>query len=227
PEAAGMCQSSVTLEFGEVPIGNEPFVLPTHSWQMFIEADGEEIENTTEFAGCREYRGESTIKYGETGPVPVESTARQTAPQAAMDLGLKFTLELTAAIETRTAAAGDRFSARLVHDLRDLKGRVVARGGSVVDGRLRRVETLVQQHEVVVVLAPAAVIAGGNRLPLSASLDWSFLQQEYKSTGQRGGLEVLMPAVGERPAGVFLLMSPQTVMRAGSRSEWRTAEPAQ
>jgi hypothetical protein len=59
-------------------------------------------ENTTTFAGCREYRAESSVSF--TAPEPDAGSSRQSAPaaQVRVPADLQFTLELTAPITSLT-----------------------------------------------------------------------------------------------------------------------------
>src|SRR6516164_6475117 len=55
---------------------------------------------------CYEYRGESTISYGEGLP-PVGGPAKSPAAElTSLPAGLELSIELTAAIDAKTAAAG-------------------------------------------------------------------------------------------------------------------------
>lgn len=141
PSATNQCMMETTMDFGLAQIGDTPVLLPTHARQRFVYLDGEETENTTTFANCREYRGESTITYEEE-PAPAIPGKTRSAPARPSNVpaGLRFTMELTAPIPTGTAAAGDSFAGRLVSPLRDAKQKVLARAGSVVAGRLIRVQ---------------------------------------------------------------------------------------
>ncbi|HUB78941.1 MAG TPA: hypothetical protein VMB03_09105 [Bryobacteraceae bacterium] len=207
----GNCQTVSTLDFGTVQIGAEPFLLPIHSRQLFFLASGAEIENTTSFTSCREYRGESTIIFAapsDSAPDPVKAPAR--GPVAG---GTTFQLQLLDPIDPRTAAAGDVFRAKLIGTLRDANKQTLAKTGSIVEGRLKRVQIYAKPPVADLVLAPAVVLVENQRVPLAANRSW---------TGTAGMSYILVPRSGERPAGVFRLRGANLSLPRGFRSDWRT-----
>jgi len=214
PDAAGgICPTSSLMDFSMVQIGATRLLLPIHARQLFAYGDGEEIENTTNFANCREYRGESTIRFdapAESSPDVVKKTVR--SPVAS---GLPFTLTLLDPINSESAAAGDLFRAKLGGTLRDRNQRMVARSGSIVEGRLRTVQINPRPPVVYLVLAPTAVLVGNERVALAANRDWKVSRKEA---------EFYVPHPGVGPAGWFVIKGNNAVMPRGFRSNWRTAE---
>jgi len=68
PEAAESCMTHSVLDLDMVRIGSAEFLLTKRAHQRFISPDGREIENTTTFADCREYLGESTVRFETAKP---------------------------------------------------------------------------------------------------------------------------------------------------------------
>jgi len=90
PAATGMCESETTLDYGMVPLGGVDYLLPKATRQRFIGRDGAEGENAIAFASCREYRGESTVTFGEK--LPADGAVRGAAPPSyELPAGLPFT----------------------------------------------------------------------------------------------------------------------------------------
>jgi len=118
-------------------IGDAQVLLPTLAQQRYVYPNGEEAVNTTNFASCHEFRGESTIVFAPEPELGGDGTGRP-MPQQLVKLppNLRFRLELTAPIQADTAAAGDPFTAKLATPILDEKQRLVARAGSLVKGRL-------------------------------------------------------------------------------------------
>ena len=211
PEAAKSCASSTTLTFGG---HDQPLLLPTSARQSNLYPTGEQSVNATEFANCREYRGESVIRYGE-GDDAGGTRGAKAAEAALVPPGLRFSTVLLDAIDSTTAAAGDPFRARLVEDLRAGR-RLIARKGSVVEGRLRRVEVLAKAKQVAVVMAPVAIFTGSDRVSLQAN----------RVVMPRKGVVIRLPERQELPAGLFEFAGGHVVVAAGFRSDWVTAIPA-
>jgi hypothetical protein len=139
PLAAGVCMSTTTMNVTRVQIGDGQFLLPKQARQRFIYPNAEETENTTGFTNCREFRGESTVTFSPDSEPTKEGTKSASAKVLSLPTGLPFSLDLTASIQTDTAAAGDPFSAKLVAVIRDVRGKLLAPKGTAVEGHLLRV----------------------------------------------------------------------------------------
>ena len=223
PPETNQCAIETDMDYGISKIGDAPVLLTTHARQRFVYLNSEQTVNTTTFASCREYRGESTISFEEAPPdgAPV-STANAPARPASVPAGLRFTLELTQPIDSAMAAAGDRFAARLVSPLRDAKNKVLARGGAMVEGRLLRVQSYhLKPAEVVVVLKPEGVEIGGVKVPLTAIRDVTREVAEARRQGKKS-IPIALPRPGEEQAGLFRFGRERTVMGKGFRSDWET-----
>jgi hypothetical protein len=223
PAATGACEISTNLDLNMVKIGDSEFLLPAQARQRYVITSGEETESTTVFSECREYRGESSVSF--TGADSGAGGSGQSATSAPIRVPAqqKFTFELTAPIASLTAAAGDAFSGTLLTPLRDQRGRTMAPAGSLVEGRLLRVE----RHHIapaftIIALKLESVDVAGSKLPLAAVRD---LSQE--SVGKRKGkahVEIPLPLPSEKNAGVFRFAEDQAVVPRGFRSEWRTMD---
>jgi hypothetical protein len=216
PQATGSCQTISEMDVAPVRIGTGEFLLPQGGKQRFVSTDGSETENTTTFSNCREYRGESTITYAEPGAAS-DGAERGAEDSRPLPTGLRFTCALAKPIDTRTAAAGDPFTARLTEPLRDQQGRVLALTGSRVEGRILRVETFqLPEAAVVVVMQPNVLHAQGNRMRLAAVRDWGSARQT------RHGTELVLPRRGEWNAGAFRLKGEPAVLGEDFVTDWRT-----
>ncbi|MDR3700495.1 MAG: hypothetical protein P4L56_12705, partial [Candidatus Sulfopaludibacter sp.] len=216
PPAAGTCQISSNMEFHLVRIGDSAFPLPKQGLQRFLDINGDQVENTTTLAGCREYRGESTITFF---PAPDtaggSSPGSATPPPAGVPAGLHFTFELTTPISADIAAGGDPFSGRLASALR-VKGKTIAPAHALVEGRLLRVEMRrVAPPSATFVLKLRTVEVAGVKIPLAAVRDFRRL-----SLPARRGAQLLLPNPWEQDSGVFQARGEHAAMKAGTRSDW-------
>jgi hypothetical protein len=208
---------ATAMDFGLVQIGDGQFLLPRQGRQRYVDATGGEVENTTTFGSCREFRGESTVTFGD-GPDSIGGSGQKTSAPSSLPAGLPFTVELTAPISTDTAAGGDSFSGRLVSALRDGKDKIIAPAHSVVEGRLLRVESQrVDPLGSVVVLQPRKLEIGGVQVALTANR-----AAERVPAGSRGRVPVVLPYPWERNAAAFPLLGEHAMMKAGFRSKWVT-----
>ena len=225
PPAANSCLTTTTVEFGKARLGDIDFPLPARTRQRFVLPSGEETVNHTTLSQCREYIGESTIRYDSSPAVAGTAAASGPSMSAGLPPGLRFNLELTAPIEVDTAAAGDPFAARLVETLH-IDKRTMARAGSLVTGRLLRVQQFhAAPQESILVLKPESLDIGGSPVPLTAFRDWTRLIAGARGS-KKTGIKILLPLRGEEFAGVFQLPTEHGVLKKGFRSDWRTAAPA-
>jgi hypothetical protein len=222
PPAANVCRTTSTLKFHRDASVAEDALLPVTTAQRFINPDGTEVQNTITFSNCRQYSSESTITFYT--PAPESTPARRVvaAPQSPdIPEWLPFTMEMITPIDTDTAAAGDRFRARLGSSLRD--GRfTIAPKGTLIEGRVSHLEVGYRPKEVVVIgLKPESMEIRGVKVPFSARLDLSrsvVAEQQKK----RKGLMFLLPARGELPQELRL-PGTHNVLKKGFTSHWLTA----
>jgi hypothetical protein len=218
PPPTIFCQTAATVDFSQVQIAGEPFLLATGVRQRYVMANGGEVDSMTAMNDCREYSAESTISFGE-GAAADGTAAHKRPVVAEIPPNRRFTLDLLSPIDTDKAAAGDRFEARLVEPIRDIRSRIVARAGSVVEGRLLNVESIHHPPpEILLVFAPRAIWIDGQRLPFAGYRDWT------KGHRPKGAI-VLMPMPGTGPAGVFRFPGQHLIVPKGFRSYWWTARP--
>ena len=133
---------------------------------------------------------------------------------------LPFAFELAAAIDTDTAAAGDRFAGRLTMPLRN--GRmVIAPKGARIEGRISDLEMGFYPKEAVLIgLIPESIEIHGVKTPFAATLDTrrDVVAKEVKG---RKGLEFLLPHPGQH-AHLFRFPGSHNVMQKGFTSYWLT-----
>jgi hypothetical protein len=218
PEAAFTCQSRTQVEFTMTAIGGGVFPMASRARQQFIASDGNEAINLTHFSDCREYVGESTIRFGDdSAPAAATKGAPSSRPDPVVPRNLDFSIELTAPIDTATAAAGDRFIGRLRSALRTL-----APAGSRVEGRILRVQVTHHPPEsALVVLRPESVEVRGVRVPLAATRD---LRKEIAANRGKP-TRILLPFAHELNAGLYEIPKGKSVLPKGFVSDWRTVSP--
>lgn len=219
PPSTGSCRTTTTMEFARVHIGDGQFLLPTAGRQRFIDRQGEEVENTTTFSACREYRGESTITFFPAPEIPAGKAPQTASSPAQVPAGLPFTFELTTPISASTAAGGDSFTGRLVSALRDKDRKIIAPAHAVVEGRLLQVENRhIAPLSALLVLKLRSIQIGGVPVPFAADRD-----TRRVVGGRVVKAPILMPFTWEEHAGLFQFPGDGAVMKAGSRSDWVTA----
>jgi len=138
--------------------------------------------------------------------------------------GLRFSLDLRSPLDTATAAAGDRFTARLSSAIHSYT-KTFAPKGAPVQGRILRVQTYYgTPKESIFVLRLESVEVGGVKIPLTAVGDTSFAaSQQQAVTGKKKGALIYLPYRSETHAGLFRFPGDHAVISRGFVSHWVTA----
>ena len=168
PPETGGCEAITTIDYQAVKVGAGDFVLPIRSSMRMVGMGGNETRSTAVYSGCRQYHGESSIRFDDAAPSADVPAAA--APGGPLPAGIALSLALASPIDTDTAAAGDVFTAKLREPVRTAKGVLVPAGASV-EGRIVRMQhslTPPQQFTISVMLEKIEV--RGVPAPLFARL---------------------------------------------------------
>jgi hypothetical protein len=118
-----------------------------------------------------------------------------------LDAGRQFSMAMTETISSRTAKAGDPFTATVVTDVQDDGGRVAIPAGSVVSGTITDVKAAPNPSSPgTLTLAVNSVTVRGRSYPIEVSID--SLDTERHGQGVSGG-DVAKVGVGAA-AGAIL-----------------------
>ena len=98
PAKTEACYASTTLDYARVRLHDRDFLLPSESVLRIFRTDGGESENRITFSNCREFLGESTIRFGVPPALPASS--KSASPGFAIPPGLAFRIALTEGIDT-------------------------------------------------------------------------------------------------------------------------------
>jgi hypothetical protein len=216
PQAAGTCQTTTRVNLGRTAIGNGQFLVTTSAQQDFEIDDGGRVVNRIEYSGCREYASESNIRFETDGTLHSGAGVRKDGAVEEIPVGLQFTLALGEALDTATAAAGDRFTARLDSPIRNYLGDTFAPRNAVVRGRILRVQSYYgKSPESVFVLRPETVEVKGVEIPLVAERDSGIAE------AQKGAM-IYLPSRSETHAGLFRFLADHAVLPRGFITHWIT-----
>jgi hypothetical protein len=139
PDRLGLARASDAMDYARVDIGTSNFLLPKSSELNFLGLSGDESRNRTEFTGCRQYVGESSLRFETEAAAPSKSTGG--ASQARITLAPRMPIELSldTEIDPETAAIGDPLKAVLASPVKD-GDVVIVPSGAPVAGRVVRIE---------------------------------------------------------------------------------------
>jgi hypothetical protein len=128
--------TSDRVDYARVPIGGTPFLLPVES-VLEMAVHNIESRNFTRFSACKQYSGESVLKFTEE--VAGDAPAGAAVETIALPRGIELPLSLPQPLELRGLAVGDPFVAELRGDIRQRGGVLVPRGARA-EGRVTRLE---------------------------------------------------------------------------------------
>ena len=140
PPNLKIANAADSVEYQRVKLGEEAFLLPAKSELTMKDLGGAENQNRTQFTGCRQYTGESTISFEDPSDAGTLAPADRTL-HLPSDLRLELALE-TPVIDGETAV-GDPITAILKRSVK-LGSGLIAPKGALAHGRvthLRRRQT--------------------------------------------------------------------------------------
>lgn len=217
-----VCQVRHTMDYSRVKLGKSDFMLPEVSTMEALYRNGGESVNETHYSECREYVGESTIRFDDTDSPEGKAAAKA----AAQPLPAKLRLEigLTTPIKTETAAAGDAVEGVLLRDAGEKK-QIAAHAGDKMRGRILRLQHYSDPiPRWLIALRFDTIERGGMEQPIALKpLD----------DGDRSGRVVRQPSqrltnfkdAGQKPEGSGLFIFPEAndvVLDGKFRSAWET-----
>jgi hypothetical protein len=115
-----------------------------------VALDGEEHRNDITFTDCHQFRADSTVKFDTTETASPPLVSNHGATQVALPPSLLVELTLDSDIDPEKAALGDSVRALVARSIRDDAG-IIAPEGSIVHGRLVRLERSAQPFEHYVI----------------------------------------------------------------------------
>ncbi|MBY0504784.1 MAG: hypothetical protein K2X03_12795 [Bryobacteraceae bacterium] len=133
PQELSIPAEQEILDYQQVRLGEDDFLLPKSSEMRMTSADGSVSLNKTAFTACRQYSTESTLIFTD----PTETPGAGPVPNEIRDVpvGLKMEVRLLTPLVWAKSAVGDPLTAQVRRDVKVDK-RVVIPKGSQLKGRL-------------------------------------------------------------------------------------------
>ena len=158
--------ADMNVNYARIRIGDSDTLLAQEADSRMLDGSGEDNFNYMEFTHCRSYAATSRISFDSTPQKPDEAASTAPAlPVAGPPLAalLKVTMLLTTPISDKDSVGTlieGKISGDLVH-----KGKVVVPNGSVMHGRIRRLEHYPDRRVFAVGLEFMDVEVRGESLP--------------------------------------------------------------
>jgi hypothetical protein len=167
-------EESSSVDYARMQIGEYNVLLAQQADFHQLQSTGEESYDRLEFTHCRAFSAQSAIRFegesqdlGKASPAIVPAPA---GPSQAIPALLLITLQLTTPV-TDKDVVGTLIEGRVSGDVRH-KGKIVISNGSVVRGRIRRLERYQEKWggDFIVGLEFTEVEANGGPMPFYADL---------------------------------------------------------
>ena len=138
PAAAGVCRVHDTMDYRRIKMGDHDFLLPEKTSMEVLYTSGGMSLNETVYTGCKQYVGESTIRFDDPEEEKITAEEKKEA-QIPLPLKTKIQVTLSAAVDLYRASAGDAITALVTKDVVKDK-KVLVKANSKLHGRLVRLE---------------------------------------------------------------------------------------
>jgi hypothetical protein len=224
PRSSGVCRVEDKIEYARTQIGDDKFLLPSHSAMDVVYGTYTESFNETTFSGCREYVGDSTIRFDvdENGNTPEDVKRRELPP---LPPKTRLRVRIDPPVDADTAAAGDPITGIVISPVKE-KGVILVNAGDKLKGRIVRLEqTLGAAPRWTVGIVFGTLERNGVEEKVSLHADDDGDRSPASMTGGRIHAQPGRLITDERPAGggIFsfresgdLVLGPKFV------SEWET-----
>ena len=227
PPKDGVCRVADKIEYARTQIGQSSFMLPKTSSMDVIYRNSTETLNETTFAGCREYVGESTIRFdvdenGNTTESAKRAELRPLPPKTHMHV------RINPPVDSDKAAAGDPITGVVDTPVKE-KGEIIVHVGDKLHGRIVRMEqTMGALPRWTVAIMFETLERGGIEQKVSLKADDD--GDRSPSASGLGGRRTVAPVpsapiTSERPpgGGIFsFIESGNLVLGQKFESEWET-----
>ena len=227
PVSDGVCRVEDKIQYARVKIGENTFMLPSVSSMDVVYNNSTESLNETSFGGCREYVGESTIRFDvdENGNVPDAEKRPELRP---LPPKTHLRVRIDPPVNSDKAAAGDPITGVVMFPVKE-KNDVVVHAGDKLHGRLVRLEqTMSVPPRWTVAILFETIELNGVEQKISLKPDDDGDRSPSGPIGGRGRITPVgagSSITSERPAGggIFSFVEyGNLVLGQRFESEWET-----
>jgi hypothetical protein len=203
PPQTGYCQVTKQLNYTRLRVGAVDALIPSQASSTAIDMDQVEMSSTSDYSACREYVGESVLRFDDlpaTDSTDGPAASVSTAAPSEIPPGLPFECRIVSTIDSDTAAGGDPIQGVLRTPIANASGKVIAPAGTLVHGRLinfiQHPSTVGHKESYEVVVQLRSLDFNGQRVPFAANV----VNATPDSRGQHGPIRLSL----RKGAGTFI-----------------------
>lgn len=235
PSYLPLAEAGTNVDYARTRIGGTDVLLAQQADTHMVNRNGVESFNRVDFTHCRAYAAQSEIRYDTEPGIAEPKSGPETAPPSAPSVPPFLVVEIQLAEPvTDKDIVGTPIEGRVAADVTEKK-RVVIPKGSVVHGRIRRLERFRGGESFIVGLEFGELAVRGVAMPFYADLEriekrtgMQAVMKERVVVADRSGVRekeetITLPAL----AGVasFFVKGPGFVLPKGFQMVWRTRGP--
>lgn len=140
PALLDIAETMSSIDYSEVAIAGQAYWLPVGSSMSIADHKGVEFRNEVTFSGCRQFGGESVLRFDDPDTVAQAASAVPTvATEVVLPKEKLFAIDLTQRLRWGSNKTGDLIEAKLVSDFK-YKDAVLLPKGAKVTGRITRLQ---------------------------------------------------------------------------------------
>jgi hypothetical protein len=124
-----------SIDYATVKIGETDYWLPTGSTMKLTNIDTAEYRNETLFSGCRQFAGESSLRFDDPPPEPEKAEPVTIPETVTLPKGAYFGIQVGQALKWGKTVTGEKIQGTLADAIKR-KGVVLFPKGAIVEGRV-------------------------------------------------------------------------------------------
>lgn len=209
-----------SIDYSEVRIGDADYWLPVGSSMKMTNIDSSEYRNDILFTACRQFAGESSLRFDDPSPDETPLTAVLKEEVVALPRNTYFAIQLDEPIKWGTAVTGQRIEATLMSTIKH-KGSVVFAKGAKVQGRVTILQAMDEGQ--MLELQWETILEGKRSAPFqAASMEKSITEIAGRSSASRSRDRDIFGVSGRPGVVMILTRRGKTDLMKGFRFNWAT-----
>ncbi len=149
PKAAEVCAADSEISYQNVEIAGKSLLIPKSFQLHMLDANAVDTFSQSEYSQCREFRGESTLRFDFDDSPQGQSTA--TVHDEWLPAGAELHVRLSSTIDDQKSFTGDPVGGVLLNPVRVKNLNITVPKGAVLSGVVSRMEMRYQPNRYYVV----------------------------------------------------------------------------